>query len=101
LEQQVRDYAIDQRYERTFTTVVGRQRAFLILQLCTALLIAVGITAIFTGVIPWRFAPLGLIGLPIFLHRFFRPATVGRPLGLSLVVLGAGALYIVWLLVQP
>ena len=101
LEQQVRDYAIDQRYERTFTTVVGRQRAFLILQLCTALLLAVGITAIFTGVIPWRFAPLGLIGLPIFLHRFFRPATVGRPLGLSLVALGAGALYIVWLLVQP
>lgn len=100
LEQQVRDYEIDRRYERTFTTVMGRPRAFLLLQLCTALLIGGGLTAIFTGIIEWRFAPLGLIGLPIFLHRFFRPATTGRPLGLSLVALGSGALYIIWLIGQ-
>jgi len=100
LEQQVRDFAIDRRYERTFATVVGRERAFLLLQLGTAFLIAVGIVVIFTGIIPWRFAPLGLIGLPVFLHRFLRPATAGRPLSLSWVSLGAGALYLAALLVQ-
>lgn len=100
LEQQVRDFEIDRRYERTFATVVGRRRAFFCLQFCTALLIGVGSTAFLTGIIPWRFAPLGLIGLPVLLHRFFRPATVGRSLGLSWGALGAGALYITWLLIQ-
>lgn len=100
LEQQVRDFDVDRYHERTFTTVVGRRRAFLLLQLCTALLIGGGLTAILTGAIPMRFAPLGLIGLPVFLHRFLRPATAGRPLGLSWVALGAGALYIASLLVQ-
>jgi lycopene elongase/hydratase (dihydrobisanhydrobacterioruberin-forming) len=100
LEQQVRDFEIDRRYERTFATMVGRTPAFRLLQLCTALLGGVGISAVLTGIIPWRFAPLGLIGLPVLLHRFCRPATARRPLGLSWVALGAGALYIAWLLLQ-
>lgn len=100
LEQQVRDYELDRRYERTFTTVVGRQRAFRVLQVCTALLIGAGLTTVLTGLIPWRFAPLGLIGLPVFLHRFFRPATAGRSRRLSWLALGVGALYILWLISQ-
>jgi chlorophyll synthase len=99
LEQQIRDYEIDRRFERTFTTVVGRQRAYRLLQGCTALLILVGCVAVFSGAIPWRYAPFGLIALPVLLHRFLRPPEVGRSAWLSWVSIGVGVIYLVGLVV--
>ena len=98
LEQQLRDFAIDARFEKTFTTRIGRQRAYRLLQACTALLVVVGTTAILSGAIPWRFAPLAIIALPVLLHRFFRAPTVGRSATLSWLSIGAGALYLLGLL---
>lgn len=98
LEQQLRDFEIDNRFEKTFTTIIGRQRAYRLLRACTALLLLVGATAILSGAIPWSFAPLGLIALPVLLHRFFRSPTVGRSATLSWLSIGAGALYLLGLL---
>ncbi|MCB0085580.1 MAG: UbiA family prenyltransferase [Caldilineaceae bacterium] len=99
LEQQIRDYEIDRRFERTFTTVVGRQRAYRLLQVCTALLILVGFGAVLGGAIPWRFAPFGLFALPVLVHRFLRPPGVGRSAWLSWVSIGVGVVYLVGLVV--
>lgn len=100
LEQQLRDYDIDVRFEQTFTTHSGRRRAYRLLQSCTALLIAVGVIAVVSGAIPYRFAPLGIIALPILVHRFFRPPAIGRSAALSWLSLGAGALYLLVLLAE-
>ncbi|MBX3014184.1 MAG: UbiA family prenyltransferase [Caldilineaceae bacterium] len=100
LEQQLRDFDMDRRYARTFATVLGRRPTAALLQIGTALLIGVGITATSVGIIPWRFAPFGLIGLPVMLHRFFRPVTRGRPLWLSWLALSVAAFYLGWLLLN-
>lgn len=60
----------------------------------------IGFTALGLGIIPWRFAPFAVIGLPVFLHRFLRPPTAGRPRWLTWVAWGAGGSYLVFLLVQ-
>jgi len=99
LEQQLRDYALDQRFEQTFTTFIGQQRAYRLLQLCTTLLLVVGVITIMNGAIPYGFAPLGIIALPILLHRFWRPPTVGRSSRLTWLSLGAGVLYLLALLI--
>lgn len=98
LEQQLRDYALDRRFEQTFTTIIGQQRAYRLLQGCTALLIVGGIVAVAVGAIPYRFAPLGMITLPVLLHRFLRSPTVGRSPRLTWLSLGVGAGYLVVLL---
>ena len=97
LEQQLRDYVIDRRFEQTFTTLIGPQRAYRLLQACTALLIVAGVVALVVGAIPYRFAPLGVITLPVLLHRFLRPPTVGRSPRLTWLSLGVGASYLLGL----
>lgn len=93
LEQQVRDCYLDARYERTFTTLVGRQRAHRLMQLATLLLIATAVYFLARGIIPLPLLPYGLIGLPALLHRFVRTAETPRSRALVYALPTAGVAY--------
>ena len=74
LEQQVRDYEVDRRTERNFTTLVGRGTSALLVKIVTTILTLHLIINIVNGIIPAQFVPFALISLPIALHRLVRGA---------------------------
>lgn len=78
LEQQIRDYEVDRVNGRTFTTVIGRRSAAILLRGVTAALIAVAFVFVVNGTIPWFLLPFGLIGLPALLDRFLRHSAAPR-----------------------
>ena len=98
LEQQVRDYELDRRNETNFTTRFGLPVAIYLLQGVTLLLIADVLLNILAGVIPGFLLPLGIISLPIMLHRFLRGPQQPRSELLVRLTLLAGLLYtsLIW-----
>jgi lycopene elongase/hydratase (dihydrobisanhydrobacterioruberin-forming) len=98
LEQQVRDYAVDMRTDRNFTTVYGVQTSSRLLKVMSALLLANFTWHTLTGVIPLPIVPFGLIFLPILLHRFLRATTTPRSerlvrVGVVVALVYAGVLW--------
>ncbi|MCA9921787.1 MAG: UbiA family prenyltransferase [Anaerolineales bacterium] len=93
LEQQARDFEVDQQDGRNFTTLLGYKTAVYVVRGITAVLIGAAFVFVITGVIPWFVLPFGLIGLPALLHRFFRSEETPRSEGLVLFSTTAGLLY--------
>lgn len=93
LEQQIRDYEVDSRTERNFTTVVGIAWSSRLLRFGTILLIANVTLHTLTGVIPMLLAPFGIIALPILLHRFLRSSSAPRSEWLVRLSVAAAVLY--------
>lgn len=98
LEQQLRDYAVDLRTDRTFATTFGRRPTLLLLRGATALLIGATAVLIAVGVIPPAIAPLGVIALPILLRRFGRREWQPAAQRLSYQLAAAAVLYLIGLL---
>ena len=98
LEQQVRDYALDVRVERNFTTRFGRTTSLRLLQAGTILLLLVALSAVLSGRIPLLLWPIGLIPLPAMLHRLLRRPDQPRPQWLVYSLTGVGILYAAFLL---
>lgn len=78
LEQQARDYRIDRRTDRNFTTQAGLRTTIRLLKLSTALLVVLGVSGALLGIIPPILYPLGLVALPLIWHRFARRGTQPR-----------------------
>jgi chlorophyll synthase len=98
LEQQARDFEVDQQQERNFATLVGLRPTVLFLRVLSTLFMAVGIITFFGGVIPFYFIGFALIGLPVILHRFIRRADQPRSQPLIMAVLLGELVYLgaVW-----
>ncbi|MBL8153132.1 MAG: UbiA family prenyltransferase [Anaerolineae bacterium] len=95
LEQQIRDYEVDSRTERNFTTVVGIRWSSRLLRFGTILLIANVTLHTLAAVIPLALAPFGIIALPILLHRFLRSSSAPRSEWLVRLSVAAALLYAV------
>jgi chlorophyll synthase len=78
LEQQARDYKIDRRTDRNFTTQAGLRTTIRLLRLSTALVVVLGASGALLGIIPPILYPLGLVALPLIWHRFARRGTQPR-----------------------
>lgn len=78
LEQQARDYKVDRRTERNFTTQVGLRASLRLLKLSTVSLVVLSVGGALLGIIPPLLYPLGLVGLPLIGHRLLRRATQPR-----------------------
>jgi lycopene elongase/hydratase (dihydrobisanhydrobacterioruberin-forming) len=72
LEQQARDYEVDSRTERNFTTQFGLPFTTRLFKLVTALMIALGAVFFWRGFVPLELLPFALICLPLFAHRLLR-----------------------------
>lgn len=72
LEQQVRDYEVDQKTGHNFATWAGIKETIVLLKITTAACILVALASVLVGAIPLFMLPFGLIGLPALLHRFIR-----------------------------
>lgn len=72
LEQQIRDFEVDQKTGRNFTIQAGARTTIVLLRIATAACILVAFVGVVTGAIPLFILPFGLIGLPALLHRFIR-----------------------------
>jgi len=79
LEQQARDYTIDTRIERNFTTAFGKPVTLWLLKLSSAGLFIIGTASIITGILPLWMLPLTVLGTPSVLHRFLRLDDEARP----------------------
>ncbi len=94
LEQQLRDYDLDRRVERNFTTVAGRQVSGMLLRLVSIGLIATFLYGWWVSIIPAWLLPVGLIVLPIIIHRLIRPITQPRSEWLVRGMVALGLLYV-------
>lgn len=94
LEQQARDYVPDiQAGESNFAICYGLPLTITLLRLTTALLIGLMIFSSAAGVIPPVLIPLGLITLPILVHRFLRGVHQPRSERLVRVMLVLAVVY--------
>ena len=93
LEQQARDYELDRKTEGNFTTRFGQHNTFLMLRFCTAALITVFIGGVIVGAVPTYLIPLGMIVLPVLLHRYTRASNRPRSERLVTVTTILGLLY--------
>ena len=93
LEQQSRDFTVDNECSQTFTTKIGVPATMLFLKLITAVCILTALINIFNGIIPWFILPFGLIGLPALAHRFLRQQHKPRSERLVLFSTTVGVLY--------
>ena len=93
LEQQARDYEVDSKTEGNFTTRFGQHNTVRMLRLCTAALIATFFGGVLSGAIPIYLIPLGMIVLPVLLHRYTRAANRPRSERLVTVTTILGLLY--------
>lgn len=100
LEQQLRDYRVDQLTGRTFATVAGRPLTYGLLVISTVVLIGGAGLYYLRAEVPAYLIPYGVIPLPALLHRLFRGAD--RPRSSRLVMLTAltGLAYTVWLVIS-
>ncbi|MFQ3534691.1 MAG: UbiA family prenyltransferase [Aggregatilineales bacterium] len=78
LEQQARDYKVDRRTDRNFTTQTGLRTTVYLLRLSTALLVALSVCGALFGIIPPILYPLGLVAVPLIWHRFMRRGSQPR-----------------------
>lgn len=72
LEQQARDYKVDRRTDRNFTTQVGLRTTVYMLKISTALLVIISVSGAILGIIPPILYPLGIVAVPLIWHRFAR-----------------------------
>ncbi|NDJ61118.1 MAG: UbiA family prenyltransferase [Chloroflexi bacterium] len=72
LEQQARDYELDCRFDRTFTTRFGLGTTAALLRATTIILIVNVAWHLLSGVIPDVLVPFGLICIPLVGHRLIR-----------------------------
>jgi 4-hydroxybenzoate polyprenyltransferase len=93
LEQQARDYTVDTRTGRTFTTTIGLRSSRLLLKWGTAVCILTALINVLIGTIPWFILPFGVIGLPALLHRFLRHEEKPRSERLVVASTTVGFLY--------
>jgi len=94
LEQQARDYRVDMRTDRNFTTQVGLRTTICLLKLSTALLVALSLFGALLGIVPPLLYPLGILSAPLIWHRFARRASQPRSERLVWTVGILAALYI-------
>lgn len=94
LEQQARDYDLDSRLERNFTTVVGLRVNHILLRTASVTLLTAGVLGAVSGVLPAFLWPGLLMTVPMIVHRLIRPAGTPRNERLIRVSMVAGALYI-------
>ena len=78
LEQQARDYRVDKRTDRNFTTQAGLRTTIHMLRLSTALLVALSLLGALLGIVPPLLYPLGIVSAPLIWHRFARRASQPR-----------------------
>ncbi len=101
LEQQMRDFGVDSKFERNFTTTFGLATAQQLLKRINLLMVLLVIAGMAVGIIPWLYVPFLLIGAPAILHRFFRALDQPRSETLVTVsVVTAGIYTAVLLLVK-
>ncbi|NWF69004.1 MAG: UbiA family prenyltransferase [Chloroflexi bacterium] len=94
LEQQIRDYAVDARTDRNFTTTYGLSTSRRLLKIVTTLFVGVLLALIALGAFPAYLLPLGIVGLPVILHRFVRRAETPRSEKLVLISVIMGLVYL-------
>lgn len=93
LEQQIRDYELDRRLERNFTTLIGQRWASRLLRLVTVGFTLIGIGGAVGGYFPPKLLPFALIGAPLIAHRFLRRADAPRSERLAFGAVIAALLY--------
>lgn len=93
LEQQVRDYEVDRRTERNFTTRWGRNLSQWLVRCTTLLLIGWAGVWLSLGAIPRFLWLVGLIPLPALAHRLVRRPHVSRSQQLVYLSAAMGLLY--------
>jgi 4-hydroxybenzoate polyprenyltransferase len=94
LEQQARDYGVDSKLERNFTTVVGLQANHRLLGAASLILLVACTAGALTGVIPPLLWPGMALALPMVVHRLIRPPGAPRNETLIRLLLAGGAVYI-------
>ena len=95
LEQQARDYGIDSKFERNFTTVVGLAANHRLLGAASLLLLFTGMAGVLTGIVPPFLWPGMALTLPMIVHRLMRPPGTPRSEPLIRALLAGGMVYIV------
>ncbi|MEM7113351.1 MAG: UbiA family prenyltransferase [Chloroflexota bacterium] len=93
IEQQVRDFEADSQLERTFATMLGRDRTNILLKVTTAVMMLIAIIGLIIRIFPPFIITFGALGLPAFLHRFLRQQQVPRS---EWLVLGSISLAVVY-----
>lgn len=94
LEQQIRDFDVDSRLERNFTTAIGLRASHRTMGAASVVVIALGLFGVFSGIIPSFIWPGMAMTLPMFVHRLIRPVGAPRNERLIRVSMVAGAVYI-------
>ncbi len=99
LEQQARDFESDRLTDRNFTTTYGLAPNLWLLKAATILLIVVGVSTLLLGIVPWYFAPFGLLALPMMLRRFRQKEWQPASQQLVYFLAGMAAIYFVAIVV--
>jgi 1,4-dihydroxy-2-naphthoate octaprenyltransferase len=94
LEQQARDFEVDSKLERNFTTVVGLAANHRLLSAASLLLLFSGTAGALTGIIPPVLWPGMALTVPMIVHRLLRPPGTPRSEPLIRASLAGGAVYI-------
>lgn len=94
LEQQARDFGVDSKLERNFTTVVGMAANHRLLRAASVLLLVSGTAGMVSGMIPPLLWPGMVLPVPMILHRLMRPAGTPRSEPLIRLLLAGGMAYI-------
>jgi hypothetical protein len=94
LEQQARDYGVDSKFERNFTTVVGLEANHRLLNTASALLLFSGMAGALLGIIPPALWPGMALTVPMIVHRLTRPPGTPRSEPLIRASLVGGAVYV-------
>jgi 1,4-dihydroxy-2-naphthoate octaprenyltransferase len=94
LEQQARDYGIDSKFERNFTTIVGLATNHRLLSAASVLLLFTGTAGALTRIIPPFLWPGMALTVPMIVHRLMRPAGTPRSEPLIRASLAGGMVYI-------
>ena len=99
LEQQARDFSIDQSNgECNFTIQYGFQLNQQLLKGVTVALVGATLFFFGSGILPWAYFPLPVLGIPIVLRRLARKTWVPRDQRISYLVAVAALIYILLLL---
>jgi 1,4-dihydroxy-2-naphthoate octaprenyltransferase len=94
LEQQARDYSVDSKFERNFTTVVGLGVNHRLLSAASILLLFTGTVGALAGFIPPVLWPGMALTIPMIVHRLMRPPGTPRSEPLIRASLAGGMVYI-------
>ncbi len=95
LEQQLRDFEVDQATGGTSATLLGRRATYVLLVLATLLLIFGAVAYHMWRPLPWYLIPFAFIALPVLLHRLVRGPNRPRSRWLVYVSAAAGLIYAV------